>query len=58
VPVRITISKKVRRKYAGRKVKATVAVTATDASGNVKKASRSRSLKLAKLKKQKAKKRG
>jgi hypothetical protein len=58
VPVRITISKKVRRKYAGRKVKATVTVTATDASGNVKKVSRSRSLKLAKLKKKKAKKRG
>ena len=56
VPVRITISKKVRRKYAGRKVKATVTVTATDTSGNVKKVSRSRSIKLAKLKK--AKKRG
>jgi len=58
VPVRITISKKVRRKYAGRKVKATVTITATDASGNVKKVSRSRSVKLAKLKKKKAKKKG
>ena len=58
VPVRITISKKVRRKYAGRKVKATVTITATDASGNVKKVSRSRSIKLAKLKKKKAKKKG
>ena len=58
VPVRITISKKVRRKYAGRKVKATVTITATDASGNVKKVSRSRSIKLAKLKKKKAKTKG
>jgi hypothetical protein len=58
VPVRITISKKVRRKYAGRKVKATVTVTATDASGNVKKVSRSRTVKLAKLKKKRAKHRG
>jgi hypothetical protein len=58
VPVRITIAKKVRRKYAGRKVKATVTVTATDSSGNVKKVSRSKSIKLAKLKKKKAKKRG
>jgi len=57
-PVRITISKKVRRKYSGRKVKATVTVTASDSSGNVKKVSRSRSIKLAKLKKKKAKKRG
>jgi hypothetical protein len=58
VPVKIKISKKVRRKYAGRKVKATVTVTARDTSGNVKKVSRSRSIKLAKLKKKKAKKRG
>lgn len=56
VPVRISIPKKVRRKYAGKKVKATVTVTATDTSGNVKKVSRSRSIKLAKLKKKKAKK--
>ena len=56
VPVRITIPKKVRRKYAGRKVKATVTVTARDTSGNVKKVSRSRTVKLAKLKKKKAKK--
>jgi hypothetical protein len=54
VPVRITIPKKVRRKYAGKKVKAKVTVTATDTSGNVKKVSRSRSIKLAKLKKKKA----
>ena len=57
VPVRISIPKKVRKKYAGRKVKATVTVTATDTSGNVKKVSRSRSIKLAKLKQKKAKKR-
>jgi hypothetical protein len=57
VPVRISIAKKVRRKYAGRKVKATVTITATDASGNVKKVTRSRSIKLAKLKKKKAKQR-
>jgi hypothetical protein len=56
VPVKIKISKKVRRKYAGRKVKATVTVTARDTSGNVKKVSRSRSIRLAKLKKKKAKK--
>ena len=56
VPVRITIPKKVRRKYAGRKVKATVTVTARDTSGNVKKVSRSRTIKLAKLKKAKKKK--
>lgn len=56
VPVRITIPKKVRRKYAGRKVKATVTVTARDASGNVKTVKRSRTIKLAKLKKKKAKK--
>jgi hypothetical protein len=58
VPVRISIPKKVRKKYAGKKVKATVTITATDASGNVKKVTRSRSIKLAKLKKKKAKKRG
>ncbi len=58
VPVRISIPKKVRKKYAGKKVKATVTITATDASGNVKKVTRSRSIKLAKLKKKKAKKKG
>ena len=58
VPVRISIPKKYRKKYAGKKLKATVTVTARDASGNVKKVSRSRSIKLAKLKKKKAKKRG
>ena len=58
VPVKIKISKQVRRKYAGRKVKATVTVTARDSSGNVKKVSRSRTVKLAKLKKKKAKKKG
>jgi hypothetical protein len=58
VPVRISIPKKYRKKYAGRKLKATVRITASDASGNVKKVSRSRTIKLAKLKKKKAKKRG
>jgi hypothetical protein len=58
LPIRLAIPKKVRRKYAGKKVKATVTVTAKDASGNVKKVSRSRTIKLAKLKKKKAKKRG
>jgi hypothetical protein len=56
VPVRISISKKIRKKYAGKKVKATVTITATDASGNVKKVTRSKSIKLAKLKKKKHKK--
>jgi hypothetical protein len=58
VPVRISIPKKYRKKYAGKKLKATVTVTARDASGNVKKVSRSRTIKLAKLKKKKARKRG
>ena len=58
VPVRITIPKKYRKKYAGKKLKATVTVTARDASGNVKKVSRSRTIKLAKLKTKKAKRRG
>jgi hypothetical protein len=53
VPVRITIPKKVRKKYAGKKVKAKVTITAKDTSGNVKKVSRSRTIKLAKLKKKK-----
>ena len=57
-PVRITIPKKHRKKYAGKKLKATVTVSARDASGNVKKVSRSRTIKLAKLKKKKARKRG
>lgn len=56
VPIRLTIPKKVRKKYAGKKVKAKVTITAKDASGNVKSVSRSRTIKLAKLKKKKHKK--
>ena len=58
MPIRLTIPKKVRKKYAGKKVKATVTVTARDTSGNVKKVSRSRTIKLAKLKKKKHHKKG
>ena len=50
VPIRLAIPKKVRTKYAGKKVTAKVTVTARDSSGNVKSVSRSRTIKLAKLK--------
>jgi hypothetical protein len=56
VPIRLTIPKSVRKKYAGKKVKAKVTITAKDTSGNVKKVSRSRTIKLAKLKKKHHKK--
>jgi hypothetical protein len=53
VPIRLSIPKKVRTKYAGKKVTAKVTVTAKDASGNVKSVSRSRPIALAKLAKRK-----
>ena len=51
VPVRIRIPKSVRRRYAGRRLRARITVTARDASGNVKRRSVTRRIKLAKIKK-------
>jgi hypothetical protein len=55
VPIRLTIPKQVRSKYAGKKITAKVTVTAKDASGNVRSVSRSRTITLAKLTKKKHK---
>ena len=52
-PVRVAISKKVRQKYAGKTLKATIKVSARDASGNVKSVSTTKKIKLAKIKKAK-----
>lgn len=49
-PVKVVISKKVRRKYAGKTLKATTKVTARDASGNAKTVTATRKVKLARLK--------
>jgi hypothetical protein len=50
-PVRVAISKKIRTKYAGKTLKATIKVTARDASGNVKSVSTTKTIRLAKIKK-------
>ena len=58
VPVALKLSSAVRKKYAGKTLTATITVTARDASGNVKKTKATRTVKLAKLKKSKAHKKG
>jgi hypothetical protein len=58
VPVALKLSSAVRKKYAGKTLTATITVTARDASGNVKKTQATRTVKLAKLKKSKAHKKG
>lgn len=57
VPVKIAIPRSVRRKYAGKRLKATIRITAKDPSGNAKKVKKSRTIRLAKLKKSKSKRR-
>ena len=52
-PVRVAISKKIRKKYAGKTLKAIIKVTARDTSGNVKSVSTTKKVKLAKIKKAK-----
>jgi hypothetical protein len=58
VPVSLKLSSAVRKKYAGQTLTATITVSARDASGNVKKTKATRTVKLAKLKKSKAHKKG
>jgi hypothetical protein len=53
VPISLKIPRSVRKKYAGKTLKATITVTARDASGNVKKTKTTRTVKLAKAKKRK-----
>jgi hypothetical protein len=53
VPVSLKLPASVRKKYAGKTLRATITVTARDASGNVKKTKANRDVKLAKLKKKK-----
>jgi hypothetical protein len=50
VPVSFKITSAVRKKYAGKKLKATITVTARDASGNVKTTKVTRTIKLAAIK--------
>jgi hypothetical protein len=57
LPVKLTIPKKIARKYAGRSLKAKITIRATDSAGNLKKATATRTVKLAKLKKKKPRKR-
>jgi hypothetical protein len=52
-PVKVAIPRKVRTKYAGKTLKATIKVTARDSSGNVKSVTATRKIKLAKIKKAK-----
>lgn len=52
-PVKIKVPKKVARKYGGRKLKATVRITAVDAAGNRATAKTTKRIKLAKPKKKK-----
>ena len=49
-PIKVAISKKIRKKYAGKTLKATIKVTARDASGNVKTVTKNKNIKLAKFK--------
>ena len=51
LPVRIKVPKKIARKYAGRRLRATLKVTATDIAGNKKTATVKRTIKLKKIKK-------
>jgi hypothetical protein len=53
VPVKLKLPRSVRRKYAGKTLRATVTVTATDATGNAKKVTVKRKIKLRKLKRKK-----
>jgi hypothetical protein len=50
-PVKLTIPKSVARRYAGRKLTATITITAKDTAGNVRKTTIKRTIKLAKIKK-------
>jgi hypothetical protein len=50
VPVSLKLPGSVRKKYAGKTLRATIVVTATDTAGNVKKATTTRTIKLAKAK--------
>ena len=52
VPVDVTIPTSVARKYSGRKLEATVTITATDAAGNVTQVTATQTIKLAKFKRQ------
>ncbi|HEY7620400.1 MAG TPA: hypothetical protein VH834_11535 [Solirubrobacteraceae bacterium] len=53
--VKLKIPKSVARRYAGKTLTATITVTAKDTAGNVKKTTLKRKVKLAKIKKKKAK---
>jgi hypothetical protein len=50
VPVRIRIPKSVRRRYAGKRLRARITVTARDNSGNVRRRAVTRRIRLAKIK--------
>jgi hypothetical protein len=50
-PVKLTIPKSVARRYAGKRLTATITVTAKDTAGNVKKTTIKRKIRLAKIKK-------
>jgi len=52
VPVDVIIPTSVARKYSGRKLEATVTIIATDAAGNVTQVTATRTIKLAKFKRQ------
>jgi hypothetical protein len=52
-PVKVAIPPKVRKKYAGKTLKAIIKVTARDSAGNVKTVTATRKIKLAKVKKKK-----
>jgi len=56
VPVDVIIPTSVARKYSGRKLEATVTITASDAAGNVTQVTATRTIKLAKFKRQHQKK--
>ncbi len=59
LPVSIKLPGSVRKKYAGKTLRATIVVTARDSTGNVKKTTATRTIKLAKAKhKKKHRKRG
>jgi hypothetical protein len=55
-PVNVAIPRKVRKKYAGKTLKATIKVTARDSTGNAKTVTATKKIKLAKVRKAKKKK--
>jgi len=55
VPLKLRIPRKVRRRYAGRRIIAKVTVRVADASANVKTIKRTRTVKLKKIKRKQIK---